>query len=43
MGDADVANAPFCLPLSQGGQVGFPVQQVVNLHQIDTVGLQQLE
>ncbi|MNI24304.1 hypothetical protein D3C73_779180 [compost metagenome] len=43
MGDADVTNAPLFLPLAQGRQVGFPVQQVVDLHQVDAIGLQQPE
>ncbi|MNH44889.1 hypothetical protein D3C79_1071870 [compost metagenome] len=43
MGDADVADAPSFLPVAQGRQVRPPVQQVVDLHQVDPVGLQQGE
>ncbi|MNL05664.1 hypothetical protein D3C87_1262750 [compost metagenome] len=43
MGDADVTNSPLFLPLAQCRQMGLPVQQVVDLHQVDAIGLQQLE
>ena len=41
MRDADVTNAPLLFALTQGRQVGLPVQQIVDLHQVDAVGLQQ--
>ncbi|MNL75858.1 hypothetical protein D3C87_2017300 [compost metagenome] len=43
MSDADVADSALFLPVTQGWQMDLPVQQVMNLHQVDAVGLQQPE
>ncbi len=43
MGDADVADAPLRFPFTQGRQMGLPIEQVVDLHQVDTFGTQQTE
>jgi len=33
-GDADIADLALLLPLPEGRQVGFPITQVVNLHEV---------
>src|SRR5438445_12779234 len=35
MGDAEVADAAGLLPVPQGAEVGSPVEQVVDLHQVE--------
>src|SRR5947209_6330915 len=41
--DAEIADAPRFLPLAQDRQMNLPIHQIVNLHQVDPVRLQQLE
>ncbi|MNR34398.1 hypothetical protein D3C85_1521700 [compost metagenome] len=40
MRDADITDAPRFLPVAQRRQMDLPVQQVMDLHEVDTVGLQ---
>ena len=43
MGDAEIADALGVLPFAQDPQMSFPVDEIVNLHQVDTAGFQQPE
>lgn len=43
MRDADVADEPKRFHLAQRRQMHLPVHQVVELHQVDAVGMQQME
>ena len=41
VGDAEIADAALGLPGPQGRQMGAPVDEIVDLYQVDTVGLEQ--
>ena len=42
MGNADIADAAFLLHSPQARQVRAPIDQIVDLHQVDHLGAQQL-
>src|SRR5260370_13151205 len=42
MGDPDIAHPPLLLHPAQRRQMGAPVHEIVDLHQVDDFGAQQL-